>query len=240
MLGQILMIIFAAVLAFAPSLYILAFIGYFVVLASMMFIMQRRIGKGSVNKVLSGRILLKEEKAMDIALRDEELNQELAGQAKVFASSIASLFIVLGLFSFATMFKPQIVEYLHSSLGNVHVAQFVYWLSLYELLFIFSRIISRIFTRGVDMHQFPVMPPRYVVTDRGIAAPGVLSGFAIEFPFPEEYEVVLHEKRWFVEIRTGEKGRKIRLYTKNPRRLYELITKLNEKMRKSTQTTKKT
>ena len=77
------------------------------------------------------------------------------------------------------------------------------------------------------------MPSSYTVTEKGIIYKGLISKTAIPFPLPEEVEVRLDEKRKFVElVKKDQKARVttvLRLYARNPRRLYQAIRRYGVK-----------
>jgi len=74
------------------------------------------------------------------------------------------------------------------------------------------------------------MPGKYIVTDKGIASTG-FGGIAIQFPLPEDVEISINTRRKYVELKLG-KGQRIRLYTKNPQRLYDLINSLSKRAKR--------
>ncbi len=229
LIGQVSMLFFALVISYAPQLYWAVLIVYFIVVGSLMFMAQRRMGGGaSVTDVMSGRRIVVEEKAMDIAVRDEELARELSAQFKPMVMSFVGIFIAIAVFWVFSALHDTIVEALKGYVGEERLANFIYWLMVFETVFAVTRGLGFALTgRPVGGAQPPLIPSRYIVTDRGIAVPGAF-GVAIPFPLPEGFSVTVNERRGFVEIADG-KGRRIRLYSKNPRRLYETIMSLNKR-----------
>ena len=229
LVSQASMLVFALVISYAPQLYWAVLLVYFIVLGSTMFMAQRRFtGKVSANEVLMGRRLYAEDKAMDIAVKDEELTRELAAQFRPMVMSFVGLVIAIAVFWLFSAFHGSIVDALKPVVGSEKLANFLYWVIVFETVFIATRVTGYAFAGGLlKGSQPPFIPSKYVVTDRGIAIPGAL-GVAIPFPLPSEYRVTLNERRGFVEIVDG-KGRRIRLYARNPRRLYELIVSLNRR-----------
>ena len=227
LVSQVSIIVFALVLGVAPHLYLAAFIAYLFVIAATTVATQRRLGRGGrADEILAGRKLYEERNALDIAVRDEQLTTELSKQARQLLLSFASLGVAVAVFGAASMVKSDMIAFLRGATGSDVLANFLYWLIIFETIFAASRLTGLAF--GVKpSQQPPFIPSRYVVTDRGIVVPSIIST-AIRFPLPEDYEITVNERRGFVEIR-DPRGRSIRLYARNPRRLYELITSLNKR-----------
>ncbi len=222
--GQVFMVLFAVVLAFYPQYYLPLLVAYFAVVI-LMNVRGQRIG-GAPRRILEARRLYVEEKASEIALDDSELIREYAAQTRTMLRSFLVLFLSLALFWLIFSYRGAIVGALESQAGlPPKIALFVFWLALLEFFFVFNRVVTRI-VQGKQQVML-IVPSKFVVTEKGIASLG-LGGVAIEFPLPEDYTITMNQQRRFVEISDG-KTRRIRLYTKNPQRLYELILKLNRK-----------
>ncbi len=228
-IGQVSLLLFAAILAFIPQYYLVVFIVYLAFILAISVAMQRRGSKGDKNRVLSGRILFKEEKAMEIAFQDKELMEELSAQTKLMSISFGSIFIALAVFWLFGVYKDSIISILAGYVEGSALQLFLYWLIVFETIFLINRVLMYLLMRGKKVQQ-PLMPNKYFVTDKGIASPG-FGGVTFEFPLPENVSVSVNERRKYVEI-VLDNGRKVRLYTKNPRRLYDLILSLNERAKK--------
>ncbi len=231
LIGQVSLLFFAAILAFIPQYYILVFILYLVVMFALTAFMQRRAAKGDKNRIMAGRVYFEEKNAMEIALQDEQLVSELTAQARLMSISFASLFIALGVFWIMGLYRDDIIRFFSLYVDNESLQLFLYWLLLFETIFVINRGITVYLARGRKAAQ-PLIPNQYVVTDRGIASPGVF-GVALEFPLPDNIAISLNEKQRFVEIVVNE-NRRIRLYTKKPQKLYDIITSLNRRAKKRT------
>ncbi|MET1102176.1 MAG: DUF2208 domain-containing protein [Pyrodictiaceae archaeon] len=233
LISQLSSILFAAILAFIPQYYILIFVIYLAVMIGLNTMLQRKGVKGSKDKVLSARVLFKEEKAMEIALKDNKLMEELGAQTRMMVTSLLSLAIAFLIFWVYNLFKDIIVSRLHVVLGSMQLSYFIYWIIVFETIFLLNRLMAWR-TLSSQMTQQPLLPSKYVVTERGITSMG-FGGFTIEFPLPEDHELLVDERRGFVEIKLP-KGRRLRFYSRNPRRLYELIKSLNEKAKRKIKT----
>jgi uncharacterized membrane protein len=233
-ISQLSILVFALVLSLAPQLYLALVLAYIFGMGAITAIQQRRFARSAkLDDVLSGRKLFEEQKAMDIAVADEELARELTGQVKMLVASFLGLGVAVGIFAAISLVRGQVVQGFTALTGSEKLANFLYWLLLFEILFIASRAATLLVAKGAQKQQPPLIPSRYVVTDRGVAVPGVI-GLALAFPLPSGYEVRVNEKRKFVEI-ADSRGRRLRLYTRNPRRLYELILNLNRRAAERTQ-----
>ena len=225
-LGQVFAIVFALVLAFYPQYYWPILIAYFIVFFLVMVIMQRR-GRGPIEEVLSGRELYREDKAAQIMLSDPGFVEEYSAQTKSIMKGFMLTFAILLVFWVIFIFKDPIVDAIESiARVSKQLAYFIFWLSLFEVFFIVNRLVILRAQRTSTQPLF-IAPRSFIVTDKGIAAPGLM-GFALRFPLPENSEVKIDSRRRFVEI-IESRSRRIRLYTSNPKRLYELIKRLNEK-----------
>ncbi len=220
--------LFALVLTYAPHLYLVVILAYILGMAWLTAVAQRRFGRGAkLDDVLSARRLFEESRAMDVAVQDEELARELSGQLRLLASSLVGLGAAIAAFAAISAVRDQLVAVLAGFTGSEGLARFLYWVLVFEVLFGVSRLAVKLAGGRRQQSQPPFIPSRYVVTEKGIAVPGVL-GVAVAFPLPEGYSVRVDERRRFVEIADG-RGRRLRLYTRNPRRLYELIVRLNRR-----------
>ncbi len=233
-LGQVSILLFALVLAFAPHLYVAVIIAYLVLMGALMTISQRRFARtAKVEDILDGRKLFEERNAVDIAVSDEELARELSQQMRMMLYSFIGFGIAIAIFASASAFHGQIVEFFKGLLGVESLANFAYWLLVFETVFVATRL-TTIMLGGRKTIQPPMVPSRFIVTDKGIVVPSLL-GLALRFPLPEDYRVEVNERRRFVEI-SDPRGRRVRLYTRNPRRLYELIVSLNRRAKEASRT----
>jgi len=110
-LGQTSLIVFASILAFIPQYYIVVFVLYLAVMFGLSILVQRRGRTGSKDVILSGKEFFREEKAMEIALQDKELMEELTAQTKFMGLTFVSLIIALGVFWSFGMFRDEILNF---------------------------------------------------------------------------------------------------------------------------------
>ena len=235
-MGQASLLLFALILAFIPQYYIVVFILYLAVMFGLGVVAQRRGGLGKKDIILSGREYFREEKAMEIAWQDKELMTELSAQTKLMGLTFLGLIIAFGVFWAYGLFKEDLIKLFSSFSQDQRVQLFFYWVTVFETIFVFNRGLTLYIYRGRRVQQ-PLMPSKYVVTDKGIASSG-LGGIALQFPLPEDVEISFNTKRKFVEIKI-KKNQRIRFYTKNPQRLYDLIVSLNKRAKMRSENTEK-
>ena len=80
---------------------------------------------------------------------------------------------------------------------------------------------------GVKPFQL-VVPRAFTITSRGVLLQGIVSKTAIKFPI-EGYEIRVSVPRRFVEFvkDTGKSIVKVRLYTREPEKAYNIIMRRN-------------
>ncbi len=225
---QVFAVVIALILAYGGAwkgmLFTLLFIVYFAGMIGFSLLMARRRGS-PVQELEDARVLFREDNAREVMVQDEGLAEEFSAHTKMFLKSFAGFGAAMVIYWLGGMFYQRGVEALASTLGG-HLAGFVYWLIVLEVAYVAAYGLGM--RMSMSKTAFPVTPASYTVTEKGIAVKG-LGGFAIKFPL-EGYEVILEERRGFVEIK-GEKVR-LRLYTRNPRKLYDLIMRLDKRARR--------
>lgn len=216
LMGQVFMLVLALILAVAPQLYLVALIAYFVVVLGISFVRARGSqGRVDRSEVERARTLLKEDKALDLAVEDSEYVSAVSKQVK--ATFIPLLLFPLYIYVFRS--EPLIENLIKPYIGaSEALTRFIAWVIVFELLFAINQVL-RIVIGAVE--PAPAVPAAYRVTSKGILTRGPVGG-VIGFPLPEGTEVRLNEEKNYVEIRLP-KGNKIRLYTRKARRLYEII-----------------
>jgi len=228
LMTQIFAVVVALILAYGGAmrgiLFTLLFVVYFAGMMVVGLLMARRRGR-PVSELADAKVLFKEENAREVMIQDEGLAEEFSAHTKMFLRSFLGFGVAMVVYWIGGMLYQRGYEALSSILGG-HLAGFIYWLIVLEIAYVAAYGLGM--RMSMSRTAFPVTPAKYMVTEKGIAVTG-LGGFAIKFPL-EGYEVILEEKRGFVEIK-GEKVR-LRLYTKNPRKLYDLIMRLDKRARK--------
>jgi len=223
LVSQIYLAILSLVLAVAPQYYMLIFIIYFIAIMGLSMYTARGGGGTRVprEEVEKARTLLKEDKAFELAMEDEELVRQFAGQAKTMLIMFMLFPVYIAIFRAATTYYNDLVAGLQSlGVSNETIAGFIVWLSVFESMFLVSQLSRRIVVRS-GRAQPPIVPHGFRVTERGIIVKGSL-GQVIGFPLPDGSEVKLNETKNYVEIKYP-RGNRIRLYTRKARKLYEYI-----------------
>jgi uncharacterized membrane protein len=223
-IGQLYLILLALVLAAAPQYYLYVFILYFVAIMGFSTIVSRRRFKTSIpiEEIERSRTLLKEDKAFEIAMEDEELLKLLGGQMRTLLLTLAFLPLYYVIFRFVRANHDMLAESIASLLGtSTTVGAFLVWLGAFEVMYVVSFASRRLLMRG--QVSIPVVPRSFTVTQKGILIRGGM-GQAISFPLEESTKVEYDDKRRYVEISTAS-GARIRLYTKNLKKLLEAIEK---------------
>jgi len=219
-LQQLSTFLIAAIMVFGGPYRWLFFILYFIVISWASLILTKKRGVRP-DEVLAGRIFYEERNTREVMVRDEKLIEEMRVQGKMLTWMFASFGIAIMVFWIASYFHSNFTTFVRASIVNdIYFAEFLYWVVVLEIIGITNLALRKLV---MPKQQLPLMPSRYIVTDRGIVIPGVM-GFALKFPL-KGYSVKLDEKRSFVEIEG--RGLRLRLYTSRPRRLYDLITRLS-------------
>ncbi len=230
-MGQAFMILYsllAAILGRTTKTFIIIFLLFIVT-----FIIQSRRGKGPLGvgkanpeEILSGKRLYSEEKIRELQMKDEKLLEEIQAQSKF--SMYTSLATFAGIAYFFALW-PKINALYNYFLprvgGNEILAHFIAFLIFFEGLFIVNQV--ALFYAMKKAGRMPVVniPQSYTVTDKGIVLKGIVNRTGIRFPLPEDVEVKVNTKRGFVDIvKEGKRTiTRIRLYSRNPKRLYDII-----------------
>jgi len=216
----------AAIMVFGGPYRWILFILYFIAISGASLILIRR-RSAKPDEVLAGKILYEEKNIREIIMKDEKLIEEMRVQSKILTLTFATLIIAIIIFWVAGYFHTSFIEIIRTTISNnLYFAEFLYWVAILEVIGVINLILRRIL---MPKQQLPIMPNRYIVTDKGIVVPGIM-GLALKFPL-KNYSVKLDEKRGFVEIEG--KGLRLRLYTSRPRRLYDIITRFSHERERS-------
>ncbi len=221
-IGQLLMVILALALAYAPQYYMFIIILYFVGIFGFSMYKSRRAGsRVSREEIESARTLFKEDKALDLAVEDEDYVRILSKQWKTLIFSFLLFPVYIIIFNIARNAQQSFNEFLASlGLSSEKLAAFILWVIVFEIFFIMNHGVRRVLMGGKSI-SVPLVPPAYRVTEKGVITKGGF-GPTIGFPLPEGSTVELNNERGYVEIRLP-KGGTIRLYSKRASRLYEII-----------------
>jgi uncharacterized membrane protein len=232
LISQLYLFVLAAVLAIAPRYYLLVLLVYFALVFMFSALSARRTVRGarvSREEVEAARRLFVEKDALDIAAADDELLKLYTRQAKATLITFAFFPLYWAIFEAARRLQPSFAELLEAHGVSGRLAGFLLWVMAFEAMFAISFLSRRLILGARASQQPPMVPRAYEVTEKGIVIKGAM-GSVIGFPLPDDAEVHLDESKGYVEIVFGKGGR-IRLYTKKPRRLYDLIMRFGVQRR---------
>ncbi len=227
-MSQISIIVFSLAAAFFRQYYsyiiLLFFIIYFVAMAKLNKAKASK-GKVSVEDLQKAKKFIEEKNAREIMMEDKEISKDMADQMNTMKTMMLPSLIVMIYFFTLWKYVPSIGDTLSSYVSDHSIAFFLAFLLYFEGSFIISWV-GRIALIRRAGHLVTInMPTSYTVTDKGILVGGIIGQQPIPFPLNDDVEVNYSEKRRFVEVvqRQGRNVIKTRFYTKNPKRLYEII-----------------
>ena len=234
MLSQISIIVFSLAAAFFRHYYgyiiALFFIVYFVAMAKLN---KSRAGKGKVSteEMQSSKKFIEEKNARDIMMEDKEISKDMAEQMNAMKIMMIPSLIVMVYFFLLWKYVPVIGSDLTPYVNSHSIAYFIAFLAYFEGSFAITWG-SRWYMMRKTGHMVTYnMPTSYTVTEKGILVGGLLGQQPISFPFEDNVEINLNEKRKFVEVVQYKDKNiiKIRLYTKQPKRLYDILVRYGMK-----------
>jgi len=210
-----------------------AFVIVFLLLILYSFIQMRRSkgplghGKARPDEVLSAKILYREDNIRELQARDEKLLPEIQEQSKFMLYTSLGSFLSIAYFIALWGYTASLAELFLNRVGSQRMADFLAFLVFFEGLFMINQVAMIYAIKKVGVVKMINMPQSYIVTPKGIVLKGLVMQTAIGFPLPSDVKTKLDEKRGFVEIiKEGKKSiTKIRLYSRSPKRLYNIIRK---------------
>lgn len=232
------MFLFAYISSYAPPGYSgYIFLGYFIFIMVVMAVIGGygfRKASRDVKDVLSGKIIVKadDDDVKPLMAKDPFLNADLKSQGLTMLMTLILpflmiiLFYSLNSFGFQSMVAKHILEL---GYGDEQFGRFLGWLTLYALLFSISfstQIVNKISASKRGYATF-MIAKRYKVTDKGLIVNDVTA-----LPAPINAKSISYdEKRKFVDIVASIASNpmgatKLRLYSKKPKELYNIILKL--------------
>ena len=181
--------------------------------------------KVRVEDVAGARKLVEERDLRELQSKDEGLIRDMEAQIKFTTILMLSTFVGLVYFFIAWRYVPSLYELLKGYVGSDFLANMLAFLLYLEGFFIISQVSTEIALRRAGRITVISMPNEYIVTTKGIVYRGFLSSTALAFPLNPHVTVRLDEKRGFVDIVSEGKvsSTVLRLYSRDPRRLYEII-----------------
>lgn len=230
LIGQLSIILYsvaAAILGRNYKAFILVFI-----LIIIITLIQNRSGKNPLGQekvkpeeLLKGRKLYEEEKARELQTKDTEIMKDMQEQSKFTMYTSMGMMIAMLYFFLLWGYVDHLYEYIALRVGEGKLAEFLAFLIYFEGLFVINQGVYVWALRKVGKVTMLQSPPGFTVTDKGIVLKGLIGKTTITFPLPDDVEININEKRKFVEIVKHSKRTvlKLRLYTRNPKRLAEVI-----------------
>ncbi|MCE4613307.1 MAG: DUF2208 domain-containing protein [Desulfurococcales archaeon] len=209
------------------------FLVVFILLILYAFIQSRRskgpLGQGKVrpDDVLASKILYKEDNIRELQAKDEKLLPEIQEQSKFMLYTSLGSFLSIGYFIALWGITGRLADFFYGIVGEQRLADFLAFFIFFEGLFMINHVAMLYAMKKVGIVKIINMPQSYIVTAKGIVLKGLVMQSAIGFPLPSDVRMVLDEKRGFVEIvKEGKRSiTKIRLYSRSPKRLYNIIRK---------------
>ena len=229
-IGQVSIIIFALVAGFLGRngwQYWIFVILYFIVFA---VVMQKLggggvKGKARVEEVEQGKVLVEEKESFQILTEDVDYHREMADQMKMMQGQMLMFFPIMLYFILA--FNP-ILNTVPKYFENEHLGYAAAYLVLFEGSFLLSRLGQWAMERRMKKtgKKFVMInaPRAFTVTSKGIILQGLASRNAIAFPL-KDYRVNHSPQRKFVELvhEMPKAILKIRLYTRQHEKLYQIL-----------------
>ncbi len=206
---------FSAISSFVPPKYVgIVFLLYFLVFMAISLIVPRVRARKAASSIIesSGRILYKsdQQEVMNLMSKDPQLLNE----AKQFFRKSMLMFIApLGIwFIVLFLLKPLIIP---STVKHGTLEMFERYLVLYG---IFSAIAFGL--RFTGPAQMPMALTSYEIREKGL----ISSAVSLRFPLDcDRYELSYSYERMFVEIIDKQTNQRIRLYTRDPYELKNLL-----------------
>ena len=182
--------------------------------------------KARPEDVEAGKKLYEEESIRELQIKDEGLARDFEAQSKALLTLNLALMAGIVYFIIFWRFLDPLTSFIMENVASSEIAaHFLAFLIYLEGYFVVSTIGFYLASKRMGALPMINMPSSYLVTDRGIVYKGLLTKTAIPFPLPGDVEVRLEEDRRFVELVKRDKRSivKIRLYARNPKRLYQVI-----------------
>ncbi|MGC8997770.1 MAG: DUF2208 family protein [Fervidicoccaceae archaeon] len=236
LIGQLSILLFAVVAGFlgrTGTIYWAFIFLYFIVYMYLMskFGQPKYPSSAKATELDKGKPLYEEMRPFEYVSNDKQYASEMQEQMKMMNVSMMLSFVVLIYFFLA--FGP-VTAYIAPKFSDERIGMTVAYLTLFEGSFAISTL-GQVYTsrRMKKQNKKPVMiniPRSFSVTTEGIILRGLTSSSGLKFPL-DGFKVELNEERKFVELinETDKAIYKVRLYTKSPKKLYDIIMRRREK-----------
>jgi len=213
------------------------FILVFLLIIAVSLIQQRKaknpLGQEKVppERVLEGKRLYREENARELQQQDKDVLKDFQEQSKFTMYNTLGMVAAMLYFFLFWNHIDALYAWVAGYVGEGKLAEFLAFLIFFEGLFIINQAAYFFALKKVGKVTMIQMVSSYTVTDKGIVLEGLVRKSALTFPLPDDVEVVVDEKRRFVElVKEGKRTRtRIRLYARNPKRLAEVIKRYGQR-----------
>jgi len=157
---------------------------------------------------------------------------DLQEQSKFSMYNMVGMLAAMAYFFLLWPYTSHLYDYFSQLVGEGRLAHFLAYLVYFEGLFIISQASYLWALRKVGKITMIQMPQAFTVTEKGIVFQGIVGKSGFRFPLPAEAKLNIDEKRRFVEIVIEGKRSvsKIRLYTRNPKRLLEVLKRYGRRL----------
>ncbi len=208
------------------------FLLVFLLIIVFSILMARRGGKNPLGqekvppeRVLEGKKLYEEKNTRELQTQDQGLLLDIQEQSRFSMYNMLGMVAAMAYFFLFWPHVDGLYSLVAAYLGEGKTAEFIAYLIYFEGLFIITQASYYWALRKVGKVPMIQMPQSYTVTDKGIVLQGMVGKTAVTFPLPDKARVAVNEKRKFVEIVVERKRTvtRLRLYARNPKRLYEII-----------------
>lgn len=182
-------------------------------------------GNARPEQVLSAKKLYEEKNTREIQAQDEGFYMDMQPQLRYMMWLNLSILPGLAYFFLAWGRLGELQAFLRTYFESELIVNFLAFLIYMEGFFVINQIALLLAANRAGKVSFINYPSEYTVTSSGIVFKSLISSTAIPFPLPSMIDVRVDERRSFVDLVTEGKRSStiIRLYAKNPKRLYELI-----------------
>ncbi len=211
LLSQIGILVFATITVFFPQYYGFLLVAYIIIIPA---IMVKTLSKQIKSSMIVGGKVLYEEKSNEIMEKDPEVEKLFSAQLKISLLQNLPVFVLLALGFTLWPLIPKIENKL---------LRFLAVLAYFESFSVLNIITNKIMLKKVSEVPRPIS--NFKITTEGIQIKPI---GAIRFPL-KDYELKINEKSSCIDLIPKVKGLPAyRIYTKDPRRVAEIIVKAHE------------
>ncbi len=211
LLSQVGILVFATITVFFPQYYGFLLIAYIIIVPA---IMVKTLSKQIKSSMVVGGKVIYEEKSNEIMEKDPEVEKLFSAQLKISLLQNLPIFVLLALGFTLWPLIPKIEN---------KIVRFFAVLAYFESFSVLNIISNKIMLKRISEVPRPIS--HFKITTQGIQIKPI---GAIRFPL-KDYEIKLNEKSNAVDLLPKVKGLPAyRIYTKDPKRLVELLNKVKD------------